>query len=43
MRRPAGRRTPLPDCNLFARRIGDGGCCPGCGEILTITELLQIG
>ena len=38
----AGERRS-PDCNLFTRRIGDGGSCPGCGEILTITELLDIG
>ena len=40
--RLAGERR-CPDCNLFAQRVGDGGCCPGCGEILTIAELLQTG
>lgn len=30
-----------PDCNLYARRIGTGGACHGCGEILTIEELLE--
>jgi hypothetical protein len=39
--RLTGQRR-CPDCNLFTRRIGDGGCCTGCGEILTITELLNI-
>jgi len=38
----AGERR-CPDCSLFARRIGDGGSCPGRGEILTITELTDIG
>ncbi len=40
--RLAGERR-CPGCHLFARRVGDGGSCPGCGEILTITELLDIG
>jgi len=31
-----------PECNLFARRQGEGGCCPGCGDIITIKELLDI-
>jgi hypothetical protein len=31
-----------PDCNLFTRRVGDGGSCTSCGEVLTITELLNI-
>jgi len=26
----------------FARRIGDGGSCTGCGEVLTVTELLGL-
>lgn len=28
-----------PDCNLFARRIGAGGACPSCSEIITVNEL----
>jgi len=28
-----------PDCNLFCRRLGLGGCCPSCGEIVTAEEL----
>jgi hypothetical protein len=27
---------------MFARRIGDGGSCTGCGEVLTVTELLGL-
>jgi len=23
-------------------RLGEGGCCPACREIITITELLDI-
>ncbi|GAC1617530.1 MAG: hypothetical protein NVS9B1_26860 [Candidatus Dormibacteraceae bacterium] len=37
--RLAGERR-CPDCNLFARRLGDGGTCSSCGEILTTSELL---
>jgi hypothetical protein len=29
-----------PECNIFCRRLGPGGCCPGCDEIVTIEELL---
>lgn len=29
------------ECNLFCRRLGPGGCCPGCDEIITIDELLE--
>lgn len=39
--RLAGHRR-CEQCNLFARRIGDGGSCHSCGEIITITELLNI-
>ena len=39
--RLAGTRR-CPDCNLFARRLGEGGCCPSCSEIITISELLDI-
>ena len=28
-----------PDCSLFGRRLGPGGCCPACGEIVTADEL----
>jgi len=28
-----------PDCNVFCRRLGVGGCCPGCGEMVTVEEL----
>jgi hypothetical protein len=30
------------DCNLMCRKIGVGGECPGCAEIVTISELLDI-
>jgi predicted RNA-binding Zn-ribbon protein involved in translation (DUF1610 family) len=30
-----------PDCNLFTRRIGTGGTCPACDEIITIDELQE--
>lgn len=39
--RLAGQRR-CPDCNLFARRLGDGGACPGCGEVITVVELLSL-
>ncbi|MHB8450295.1 MAG: hypothetical protein ACYDAQ_07600 [Mycobacteriales bacterium] len=39
--RLAGERR-CPDCNLFARRIGDGGECPNCSEIITIEEVLNL-
>lgn len=39
--RLAGERR-CPDCNLFARRLGDGGTCTSCGEILTTSELLAV-
>ncbi len=28
------------DCNTFATRLGQGGTCPDCGEIVTVEELL---
>jgi len=39
--RLAGERR-CPDYTLFARRLGEGGCCPTCNEIITINELLNI-
>ena len=39
--RLAGQRR-CPDCNLFTRRLGEGGCCPACSEVITISELLDI-
>lgn len=38
--RMLGQRR-CPDCNTFARRLGDGGCCTSCGEIITTNELLN--
>lgn len=29
------------DCNLFMTRLGPGGHCPSCDEVLTIDELLD--
>ncbi|MEA2590021.1 MAG: hypothetical protein QOH66_2948 [Actinomycetota bacterium] len=29
-----------PDCHTFARRVGPGGVCPCCGEIVTLAELI---
>ena len=40
--RLAGRRR-CEACNLFARRQGQGGCCPSCGDVITVNELLNIG
>jgi len=34
-----GRRCP--DCNVFCRRLGSGGCCPSCGEVVTADELTE--
>jgi hypothetical protein len=28
-----------PDCNVFCRKVGIGGCCPSCGEIVSADEL----
>jgi len=30
-----------PDCNTFARRIGPGGLCPCCDEIIAMTDLFS--
>lgn len=38
--RLAGERR-CPQCNLFTRRLDEGGCCPSCGDVITITELLN--
>jgi hypothetical protein len=32
-----------PDCNLFCRRLGAGGACMHCGDLLTVEELLAGG
>ena len=29
-------------CNLWCRKVGIGGECSGCGEIVTVSELLDI-
>ena len=28
-----------PECNLWCRRVGRGGHCPSCDEIVTLEEL----
>jgi ribosomal protein L32 len=30
-----------PDCNVFCRRLGPGGCCPSCGEIVLADDLAE--
>ena len=35
--RLAERRCP--DCNVFCRRLGPGGRCPGCGDVVLVAEL----
>jgi predicted RNA-binding Zn-ribbon protein involved in translation (DUF1610 family) len=35
--RLVGRRCP--DCNVFCRRLGPGGGCPACGEVVLVEEL----
>ena len=30
-----------PDCNLFTRRLGHGGLCPHCDELVTLTDLTE--
>ena len=39
--RLAGQRR-CEACNLFARRLDEGGCCPSCGDVITVHELLNI-
>lgn len=29
------------ECNRFCSRLGPGGYCPGCSEIVTVDELLE--
>lgn len=30
------------DCSVFMRRVGIGGACPGCDEVVTAAELIGI-
>ncbi len=30
-----------PDCHLFCRRLGLGGPCPGCDDLILIAEILD--
>lgn len=34
-------RQRCDECHRFGRRLGPGGCCPGCSEIVTIDALLE--
>ena len=29
-----------PDCHLFTRRLGPGGHCPSCDELVLISDIL---
>ncbi len=31
-----------PDCNLFTRRLGPGGPCPGCDELILLEEITEV-
>jgi hypothetical protein len=30
-----------PDCNLMCRKLGPGGCCVHCDELVLVAELLD--
>ena len=30
-----------PDCHLFCRRLGLGGPCPGCDDLILVAEILS--
>lgn len=30
-----------PDCHTFCRRVGPGGPCPHCDELIAVADLLQ--
>jgi hypothetical protein len=32
-----------PDCGVFCRRVGPGGCCPHCDEPVALADLLPYG
>ena len=34
---------PCGDCNSWMRVVGVGGNCPGCGDAVAISELLEGG
>lgn len=36
--RYAGSRR-CPECNVFCRRLGAGGRCPACDEVVLVDEL----
>lgn len=31
-----------PDCHVFCRRLGLGGACPRCDDLVTLAELLDL-
>lgn len=31
-----------PDCNLMCKKVGIGGCCPSCDEVLLVADLIGI-
>jgi hypothetical protein len=37
---PLGQQR-CEDCNTFCTRLGTGGLCPCCQEVITLDELLQ--
>ena len=37
------RQRRCDTCNLFGRRLDEKGCCPSCGDVITVNELLNIG
>jgi hypothetical protein len=40
-----GERTlerRCPDCHLFTRRLGSGGPCPSCDELITTGEITGV-
>lgn len=39
-----GERTTerrCPDCNLFTTKLGPGGTCPSCDELITLADLAE--
>jgi hypothetical protein len=36
------RQRRCPDCQLFGRSLGLGGCCPECDQPILLAELLGL-
>lgn len=34
-----GLERRCPDCNMFCRRLGPGGRCPSCDDVVLVEEL----